>query len=479
VSYRVRLLECGSNCDDSPHRLREQSDRTGDVTNDTCDQVSDAAHARFRRHSTKPGPSQEAASARMPELRPDGPPELGVAGRARQEHQGLFKATGHREPPSIHAIAPHTAASSFGSLAQADIESRVMRRKLRALALAVLISLAMVSIVGGARAADTATADEAFERLQIGPEQRRALVRGDVISYAVGERGERELAVGLAVFIPAALATLSEYLVGGELIARDATIAAHGLISDPANPTTFPGIEYTRRERQEADGLLEAAPGTHFNLAPAELDAFRALRATPPGSGSGPLEKVSDEYRRLFRDRTQAYQRGGLAAILPYARSGNALTDPAAELRLALPDAEHVPRLGRQLRDALSRYPAAQPANALHHFYWVKRRVQRRPDLSLLHQMVIADPDLVVHVERYFYVGHSYNAAQIITGAFAYREGAVLFATSRFSTDEILGIGHQLKRSVGRAQLRDEMRKRVEGVRASLSRAPTASPQMP
>src|SRR5712691_877151 len=27
------------------------------------------------------------------------------------------------EPPSIHAIAPHTAASSFGSLAQADIES--------------------------------------------------------------------------------------------------------------------------------------------------------------------------------------------------------------------------------------------------------------------------------------------------------------------------------------------------------------------
>jgi hypothetical protein len=51
VSYRVRLLECGSNCDDSPHRLREQSDRTGDVTNDTRDQVGDAAHAGVRRHS--------------------------------------------------------------------------------------------------------------------------------------------------------------------------------------------------------------------------------------------------------------------------------------------------------------------------------------------------------------------------------------------------------------------------------------------
>ena len=354
-----------------------------------------------------------------------------------------------------------------------------MSRKVRATALAVLISLGGVSIVGGARAADTATAEEAFERLQIGPEQRRLLLRGDVISYTVGERGERELAVGLAVFIPAALAPLAEYLVGSELLARDATILAHGLISDPANPGTLPAIEYARKERQETEGLLEAVPGTRFNLAPAELETFRSLRTTPAGSGSGPLDKVSDEYRRLLRDRTQAYQRGGLAGILPYARGGNALTDPAAELRSALLDAEQVARHGRQLRNALAQYPAAQPANALHRFYWVKRRVQRRPDLSLLHQMVIADSELVVHVERYFYVGHSYNAAQIITGAFAYQDGTVLFATSRFSTDEILGVGSQLKRSVGRAQLRDEMRKRLVGVRTWLSRATTPPPQTP
>jgi hypothetical protein len=354
-----------------------------------------------------------------------------------------------------------------------------MPRKLRAPALAVLIGLGGMLVVGDARAADTSTAEEALERLQIGPEQRRPLLRGDVISYTVGERGERELAVGLAVFIPAALAPLTEYLVRGELLARDATIAAHGLIPDPTNLGTFPAIEYTRRERQEAESLLEAAPGTRFNLAPAELETFRSLRATPAGSGGVPLEQVSDEYRRLLRDRAQAYQRGGLPAILPYARGGDAATDPAAELRLALPDAERVARYGRELRDALAWYPAAQPPHARHRLYWVKRHVQRRPDLSLLHQMVIADPELVVHVERYFYVGHSYNAAQIITGAFAYQDGAVLFATSRFSTDEILGVGSQLKRSVGRAQLRDEMRKRLEGVRTWLSRAPTPPPQTP
>ena len=70
-----------------------------------------------------------------------------------------------------------------------------MPRKLCACALVVLISFGGVSIVGGARGADAATGEEALERLQIGLEQRRFLLRGDVISYAVSERGERELAV--------------------------------------------------------------------------------------------------------------------------------------------------------------------------------------------------------------------------------------------------------------------------------------------
>ena len=53
----------------------------------------------------------------------------------------------------------------------------------------------------------------------------------------------------------------------------------------------------------------------------------------------------------------------------------------------------------------------------------------------------------------------------------------MVFSTSRFSTDEVLGVGNQLKRSIGRGQLRDEMRKRLEGIRASLTR-PT-SPESP
>jgi hypothetical protein len=113
-----------------------------------------------------------------------------------------------------------------------------MRWKLRAPALAVLISLAMVSIVSGARAADTATAEEAWERLQVGPEPRRALLRGDVISDTVGERGERELAVGLAMFIPAALGALTEPRAASPPTRSSASAASSSARLDGPNSAT-------------------------------------------------------------------------------------------------------------------------------------------------------------------------------------------------------------------------------------------------
>src|SRR5437667_1203256 len=174
-----------------------------------------------------------------------------------------------------------------------------MPRKLRAVAMAMLIGLASLSLGGVARAADPALADEALKRLQISGEQRRGLLRGEVISYPVGEYSERELAVGLALFVMAPLGQVAEYLASGKLLARDATISAHGLVPDPATPAGLPAVRFSGSERNEAESLLEAGPGTRFNLSSAEIEALRALRA----SGSVTAEQVSDEYRKLLRDR--------------------------------------------------------------------------------------------------------------------------------------------------------------------------------
>jgi hypothetical protein len=328
---------------------------------------------------------------------------------------------------------------------------------------------------GVSLAAETPVADETLDHLRIPAEQRRRLIRGEIAAYQLNETSDRDLAVGLAIFVSATMSQVAEYLATGRLITEDAGLAAYGMMPDQVNREALSGVRFSGGERDEAESLLEASAGSRFNLSVAEIEALHTLRTSREASvRTGVAEMVSEEYRRLLHQRCQAYQRDGLAGMAPYARSGGTVTDPAAELRRAASDAERLPRSGQELSETLLRYPAAQPPHKMaSRFYWIKRRVQRRPTLSLLHQMVMGDPDLVIHVERYFYVGHSYNAGQIITGAVPHQQGAVVFVTSRFSTDEVLGVGSQLKRTVGRGQLTDEMRKRLERLRASLSRPPS------
>jgi hypothetical protein len=354
----------------------------------------------------------------------------------------------------------------------------VMRWNLPAAAVLAVGLLAALELPGVSPAAETPAVDGALHRLRISSEEGRRLARGEIVSYPVTEHSERELAVGLAVFVAAPLSHLDEYLASGQLIAQDVTISDFGIVSDPASPNALSGVRFTTAERGEAESLLEASPGTRMNLSLSEIEILRGLRTSADRpSKTPPAETALDAYRRLLHQRLLAYQQGGLAAIVPYARSGGAVTDPAAELRHAVSDAEGLGREGPGLREALLRYPSSQPPELVSRLYWIKRRVQRRPDLCLLHQMLALGPSSAIHVERYFYVGHSYNASQIITGAFEFQDGTVLFATSRVSTDEVLGVGNQMKRSIGRAQLKDEMRRRLDRVRAVLSRSqPVQSP---
>jgi hypothetical protein len=337
---------------------------------------------------------------------------------------------------------------------------------------AALVAGALALVLAVARAAEIPGGPGVLDVLQISAEQRRHLVRGDVVSYPVSEHSERELAVGLAIYVLAPLRQLGEHLASGQLIADDASISSFGMVPDHSD--SLADLRFNRAERAESESLLEAFPGFRFNLSSAEIDALRALRSSTSGSGSGVGEGA---HRRLLEQRLQLYARGGLASIAPYARSGGTVTDPAIELRLAASDLLQLDGLGPEIHDALLRFPAGQPSELVSHFYWIKRHVQGRPQLSLLHVIAATSARLALHVERYFYVGHSYNAAQILTGAVSYEDGTVVFATSRFSTDEILGVGNRVKRSIGRTQLRDEMRKRLERVRVSQIRPP--SPQNP
>lgn len=329
-----------------------------------------------------------------------------------------------------------------------------------------LIGLLLVAATAFHLPAQT-PADETLDLLGISAADREKLTRGDVVSYPIAEYADREIATGVALFVAAPVARVGDSLSAADLVTHGAL--AHGVVADPPAPHALAQLGFTVGERAEAQGLLDAAPGTRVNLSPDEIEAFRALRPMLANASPARLvEGVSEQYRSLLGQRIAAYREHGLDGIAPYARSGGALAEPAAELRLAVGDARRLARIEPELRETLLRYPAVRPHGLTSQIIWVKRQVQNRPAMALIHQMVALRPDAALEVERYFYVGHSYNSAQLITGAIPHADGTVVFSTARFFTEEVLGLGGPLKRTVGRNQLRDETRRRLERLRASV-----------
>ena len=344
------------------------------------------------------------------------------------------------------------------------------------LALAVLALLAGVTRSGISRAAETSLAIEAQDLLQLSVEQRQRLLRGEIVSYPVIENSEREIAVGLAMVVQARVAQIAQYLGSGQLVAQDTSTSESGVVPSELLSGALVGPGFSSSEREEAQSLLEATPGTRFNLSLAEIEALRAARGSAAASSrSGAAEISSDTYRRLLGLRVQSYRQAGLAGIAPYARAGGMVTDPAIDLRAALQDVERVGRAGAEFREALQRYPADQPAQLTSQVYWIKRRVQRRPHVSLLHRMVATGEGPTIHLERYFYVEHSFNSMQTLTWALPYEDATMILSTTRVSTDEVLGMGSPLKRSVGRGQVRDEMRTRLERLRSAYVSRPVVT----
>src|SRR5262249_36172062 len=207
-----------------------------------------------------------------------------------------------------------------------------------------------------------------------------------------------------------------------------------------------------------------------YNLAPPEIDAFRSAKASLRGGDRTLiLDVAATSWRTLLVQRAQAFLARGLDGVLPYARR-NGVSDPAALLRVAAGDARIVAHLAPRLSEALLRFPAEQSPTSISQLYWVKRMVQGRPDPILLHHLVDVTPGMALYVERQVYVGHTYNASQILCAALPLEEGVLIISSNRVSTEAVAGIGGEMKKVIGRRQLRAEIVKRFDRIRAAFAR---------
>src|SRR3984893_13963734 len=163
---------------------------------------------------------------------------------------------------------------------------------------------------------------------RLAPEQRRRLLAADTIAYKVIETSETELGAGVAMYLPVPLARAAEVLTSPDVVLKDPSITAAGLVPVGATVTSLQGFKLAASEAGDAQDALDATAGSRFHLPPPEIDALLAAgdRRVPRGPERGA--------------RGRARGRGGV--------SGRPVASAPAPARARLPGPR--PRRHRALR---------------------------------------------------------------------------------------------------------------------------------
>jgi hypothetical protein len=288
-----------------------------------------------------------------------------------------------------------------------------------------------------ARAASPPPVDELLSYLHIDKAERADLLKGKILSTNLMEGSQKELAVGVVMFVPAPVEKLVEFVRSGQWFTSDRDIIAVGELTEPVTADSFPG---------------EAA--SQSNLSAAEAQALRSGESFP----------------QLLLNRFEAYRQRGLAGIEPYDRGGGKVARPGDELQGALQESELLAQYSPELLRALQTYPREQPADARHRYFWINQKVEGRPTFILTHRMVIVRPEGSFMAERQFYVGHSYNSLFLLAGCLPVEGGSVVFYSNHTSTDQVAGLASGMRHSIGRGQMRDEIMKSFERIRETVTR---------
>lgn len=337
------------------------------------------------------------------------------------------------------------------------------KRSIPLLILGALFSLS-------SHAEDAPSPQQALQNFGIGAAQIAQLERGEIVAYDVSETSQKELAIGVAMILPVALPQIVDYIKRGNLGSSESNIVASGSLSNNADVNSFKKFAFTDKQLDEAKAFLEAEPGSEFNLSKSEFDSVKKLDDSLEDADDKTLLKAANQkYREFLVQRLQAYRKSGLSGIAAYNRgSGNA--DPAAELRNDAVNSKAWARYFPELQQAWLNYPAALPANSVEQFTWANRNVEDRPTPILNHRIMVTGDAGGIILARQFYVGHSYNSTHVVAGGLPYKDGTLVFYSTRSSTDQVTGIGSGLRHSIGREQLKKEMIKRLQRLNKDLKR---------
>jgi hypothetical protein len=225
----------------------------------------------------------------------------------------------------------------------------------------VMTGLVVLVMAAAPLAAQTITAEQIADGMGLGAGDKKKLAAGEIVASTIAESNEKELAATLALVVPAELDAIAASLTEGTTLDANSAILAHGKI-DPAqvNEAAFAGVTLPDGE---VALLLEAEPGSEFNLSTEEFAVFEELGKQYRASDAGAADAVNAAYRQMLAGRMQAYLARGLDGIAPYDRDGDT-SSAADDLRAGLEAAKLVRQFAPELYEAFLAYPDQAVADA-------------------------------------------------------------------------------------------------------------------
>jgi UDP:flavonoid glycosyltransferase YjiC (YdhE family) len=311
------------------------------------------------------------------------------------------------------------------------------------------------------------TGDGVLSHLGFHAAERERLRAGEVVAVQLPGEGQ-EVTLSVAARMRCSLDTLAELSLAGRAEEADPAVLACGELGDQTPEARhFATAGFDESEVDEATALLRAEPGRDFNLSPAEIGRFAALRAQAGVDARDPAvrERVNELLRSLLLERTLAYRSGGLDAIAPYAREDGQAFLPGAALRAAAETISLFASAYPQLHRAFLDYPKAPHPAALHRFHWARRSVEGRPAFVLGHRIMLCHPAVTVLALRSFYVSRAYDGLDLVVGLIAEEHDVLGVATYRFVTETTRGLANVLRRPLARRQVRRVITEHVAAVR--------------
>lgn len=335
-------------------------------------------------------------------------------------------------------------------------------------------------LLAGAPAAVTAAEADAFQldpllqSLGFKPADKTKLLAGEFLSNDPKESTDKELAVTVVAYLPSDMKKALSLVRERKLYSVQEDVLQVGTFGEKPSAKDLESLKYEGDELAEFATLLNAKAGSDYNLSQEEISAFQALgkanRGKNPKSDPAVAKSVLDTYRDLLVKRCIAYRQGGLKAIAPYQRDRTTQASAADELTHALKVDMVEAKRAKEFLAAFEQFPKGSQEGLESQFLWIKQRVEKRPCMILVHNLIEEKPTHAFMAQRQYFVGHNFNALQILVGAFPYEKGVIVFYRNRTSTDQVAGFGSSMRHKIGRGMMRDEILERFGQIRTLLAK---------